>query len=204
MSANDKVAATFHGEETTHNPCCSSHGVNMTCETYRRTHFVEVGACCGKWVEPDRTCDHSESLHGRCVSCGKTWEQQAEERLANRTPEQELGMHIGDLLSDIDHFNGCTDSPCTCLVGRLRWAINAEQVTPDQTTAAIDTMARHLIGVILYAADFGGDMWEHIPEVGAHDFEAITKRVQQIADGPTTEEFDDAYAHLRTRVDGAA
>jgi hypothetical protein len=31
---------------TTHNPCCSSHGVNMTCETYRRTHFVEVGPCC--------------------------------------------------------------------------------------------------------------------------------------------------------------
>lgn len=30
----------------THHPCCSSHGVDMTCEQYRRTHFVEVRPCC--------------------------------------------------------------------------------------------------------------------------------------------------------------
>lgn len=30
----------------THAPCCSSHGVDMTCEEYRRTHFVEVRPCC--------------------------------------------------------------------------------------------------------------------------------------------------------------
>jgi len=29
---------------------------------------------------PSKPCDHSESLYGRCVSCGMTWEQQAEER----------------------------------------------------------------------------------------------------------------------------
>ena len=29
-----------------HAPCCSSHGVDMDCETYRRTHFVETGRCC--------------------------------------------------------------------------------------------------------------------------------------------------------------
>jgi hypothetical protein len=32
--------------DLTHAPCCSSHGVDMDCETYRRTHFVEVGSCC--------------------------------------------------------------------------------------------------------------------------------------------------------------
>jgi hypothetical protein len=32
--------------EHTHNPCCSSHGVDMTCERYRATHFVEVRPCC--------------------------------------------------------------------------------------------------------------------------------------------------------------
>ncbi len=36
---------------TTHNPCCSSHGVDMDCATYRRTHFVEVGPCCSVWAE---------------------------------------------------------------------------------------------------------------------------------------------------------
>lgn len=41
-----------------HAPCCSSHGVDMDCETYRRTHFVEVGPCCAAWqaraAEPAR------------------------------------------------------------------------------------------------------------------------------------------------------
>lgn len=36
-------------EEPTHNPCCSSHNVPMGCVQYRRTHFVEVGACCSAW-----------------------------------------------------------------------------------------------------------------------------------------------------------
>ena len=29
-----------------HHPCCSSHGVDMSCARYRRTHFVEVRPCC--------------------------------------------------------------------------------------------------------------------------------------------------------------
>lgn len=29
-----------------HAPCCSSHKVDMTCERYRLTHFVEVRPCC--------------------------------------------------------------------------------------------------------------------------------------------------------------
>jgi hypothetical protein len=33
-------------DTVTHTPCCSSHGVDMTCERYRRTHFVEVRPCC--------------------------------------------------------------------------------------------------------------------------------------------------------------
>lgn len=33
-----------------HDPCCSSHGVPMTCERYRRTHFVEVRPCCSEDV----------------------------------------------------------------------------------------------------------------------------------------------------------
>lgn len=33
-------------ETLDHSPCCSSHGLPMTCERYRRTHFVEVRPCC--------------------------------------------------------------------------------------------------------------------------------------------------------------
>lgn len=32
--------------EASHVPCCTAHGVPMTCERYRRTHFVEVRPCC--------------------------------------------------------------------------------------------------------------------------------------------------------------
>jgi hypothetical protein len=35
----------------THVPCCSSHGVPMTCERCRRTHFCEVRPCCAKDAE---------------------------------------------------------------------------------------------------------------------------------------------------------
>lgn len=52
------------------------------------------------------------------------------------TPEQALRAHIADLLTDVDHFDGCKANEdcdcdfcvCTCLIGRIRWAINAEQV----------------------------------------------------------------------------
>lgn len=29
-----------------HSPCCSSHGKDLCCPCYRRSHFVEVGPCC--------------------------------------------------------------------------------------------------------------------------------------------------------------
>jgi hypothetical protein len=39
--------------DATHDPCCSSHGVTMGCDRYRRTHFVEVGRCCKHDDRPD-------------------------------------------------------------------------------------------------------------------------------------------------------
>lgn len=45
------------------------------------------------------------------------------------TPEQDLRAAVAERIADAIHFNGCTGNPCGCLVGRLQWAINAEQVT---------------------------------------------------------------------------
>lgn len=50
------------GAELTHNPCCSSHGEPMTCEKYRRTHFVEVGDCCAKEPEEPEPTGHDADL----------------------------------------------------------------------------------------------------------------------------------------------
>lgn len=42
-------------EKPTHAPCCSSHGVDMDCAKYRRTHFVKVGNCCDAWARQHPT-----------------------------------------------------------------------------------------------------------------------------------------------------
>jgi hypothetical protein len=45
-----RTALTYcpaHHRGDVHAPCCSIHGHAMTCEAYRRTHFVEVRPCCG-------------------------------------------------------------------------------------------------------------------------------------------------------------
>lgn len=33
----------------------------------------------------DETCRHEESLHGRCTRCGRTWDEQAEDRRIRAT-----------------------------------------------------------------------------------------------------------------------
>lgn len=124
------------------------------------------------------------------------------------TPEQDLRAAIAERLTDAIHFNHCPGDPnCNCLLGRIRWAIGAEELpAPDQTEAAIDTMARHIIGIRMWQDEFGSTAWNEIPEIGAHDFEAVTARIKAIItdSDPTTEEYDLAYAHLTSRVDGAA
>lgn len=126
----------------------------------------------------------------------------------DRQREQALRAHIAGLLADVDHFHTCADpNNCTCLLGRIRWAVAADELPkPDQTTAAIDTLARHIIGLRMWQDDFGAQAWQEIPEVAAHDFAAISDRVKAIiADtDPSTADYDNAYTHLRSRVDGAA
>jgi hypothetical protein len=48
MSDSERLAQLLHdlAAAETHRPCCSTHDVHMTCERYRRTHFVEVRPCC--------------------------------------------------------------------------------------------------------------------------------------------------------------
>jgi hypothetical protein len=42
--------------------------------------------------------------------------------------EQSLRDHVTDLLGDVNHFPPCTGDECGCLLGRLRWAVSAEQI----------------------------------------------------------------------------
>lgn len=53
-------------------------------------------------------------------------------RPSSRQREAALRAQVADLLTDVDHFAGCMAEPdmtnCACLIGRLHWAIGAEEV----------------------------------------------------------------------------
>jgi hypothetical protein len=179
----------------------------MTCEKYRRTHFVEVGACCGKWVQPDPAQVRIDDL------AIERAEQIAEilDGAEELSPEQALRVHVADLLTDVDsHFDGCGnyiqgDGTCTCLIGRLHWAIDAEQVQPDQTSAAIDVVARELTEQMLDPMDLG-DMWDDYPEIGEDDWRSIVARARDRAEAAKAEveTYKAAYAHLQARAEAWA
>lgn len=110
--SNDKLAATFHGEERDCRECGPQPGWHAI-----DSQFCGVGL---GLPEGDHVIAERPDL----------------------TPEQDLREAVAEILADIDHFTGCHryvegDGRCTCLVGRLDWAINAEQITePRQDGAA--------------------------------------------------------------------
>lgn len=120
--ANDKVAATFHGADDT-GRCGGRYGTRSTTPgTTITTEGVETGAIilCELGTEP-----HDVHREG-------DWEWHTGEWVAKRilTPEQDLRAAVAERLTDATHFNNCpggTDT-CRCLIGRLNWAINAEEI----------------------------------------------------------------------------
>lgn len=87
MSANDKLAATFHGADPA------------------QVRIDDLALDRAARLDPARA-DYLDSQR-----------------------EQALRDHVTDLLTDVDHFGQCGPTGCGCLVGRLQWAISAEQVT---------------------------------------------------------------------------
>lgn len=127
------------------------------------------------------------------------------------TPEQALRAHVADLLTDVDHPQTCIPAACNCLIGRLNWAINAEQITTDPTKAAIETVARSVTEQML--GDAGqeiSDLWDDYPEIGESDWQAVVWLVIWRARNGKPDEatFREAYEHLKGRAeatqDGAA
>lgn len=55
------------------------------------------------------------------------------------TPEQDLRAAVADMLANAIHFGDCKANAdcdcgycrCTCLLGRLNWAINADTTTTE-------------------------------------------------------------------------
>jgi hypothetical protein len=130
VSANEKVAATFHGEDLPiGTPVTYWPGLREGdgIKSVTRSNVWELGDGCPivmvrgyaggialTHIEP-RELDHEDHDLAR---------------------EQSLRDHITDLLGDVDHFPGCKSDPdcdcdicaCTCLIGRIKAALNAEQM----------------------------------------------------------------------------
>jgi hypothetical protein len=115
---NDKLAATFHGADPAQ---ARLDDIAMDRAATLNDYSVRLYGPCG--LDPD--CRFPDG-HG-----------------GGHEPDQERALrnHIADLLTDVDHFNGCHrwvegDGTCTCLVGRIEWAITAEQVTEPREDGA--------------------------------------------------------------------
>ncbi len=70
-----------------HDPCCSSHGVTMTCAEYRRTHFVEVRPCCGA---------DAARLRAEGIDPEGPWQTRVDRRLRPDAPQSPLDRLMAD------------------------------------------------------------------------------------------------------------
>lgn len=131
MGANTKVAATFHGAELpvgtpiTYWPGFRE-GDGVT--SFTRSNVWALGGTPVVLVR------------GRAGGIALTHIERREIS-ADEEREEALRAHVADLLSDVDHFTGCHvwvegDGTCTCLVGRITRALEAEQVTTSREDGA--------------------------------------------------------------------
>lgn len=121
MSANTKVAATFHGSELPiGTPVTYWPGLREGdgIKSVTRSNVWELGGTPVVMVRG--------AAGGIALTHIETRELDDTDRDLAR--QQELRDHITDLLGDVDHFTPCAGDDCNCLLGRLRWALNAEEV----------------------------------------------------------------------------
>lgn len=132
MGASEKVAATFHGVEMPiGTPVTYWPGVREGegIKSVTRSNVWHMG---GSPVV---------LVRGRAGGIALT-HIESRELSPSEEREEALRTHVADLLSDVDHFDGCHrmvegDGTCTCFVGRLDWAISSGRVpSPREDGAA--------------------------------------------------------------------
>lgn len=121
MGANEKVAATFHGLDLPiGTPVTYWLGLREGdgIKSVTRSNVWELGGTSVVMVRG--------AAGGIALTHIELRELDDEDHELAR--EQSLRDHITDLLGDIDHFLPCNGDECTCLLGRLKWAVSAKQV----------------------------------------------------------------------------
>jgi hypothetical protein len=221
VSANEKDAATFHGIDAilageTPMPLCQEQS-----SAGRKAVSLPIGTAVTYWPglrEGDGIKSVTRSnvwdlggtpvvlVRGHAGGIALTHIERRE-LSADEARAEALRAHVADLLSDVDHMGNCGPTGCDCLVGRLLWAINAEQVRPDgdPTKDAIDVIAREVTEQMLDPMDLG-DLWSDYPEIGEDDWRDVVNRVRDRAEAakPDAETYKIAYAHLQGRAEAWA
>lgn len=75
----------------------------------------------------------------------------------------------------------------------------------QKLTNAIDTVARHVVRSAVFDGITGGKIdWSDYPELGEHDWQAVSFRALQLADGIDMDRvtYSEAYEFLEKRAAG--
>lgn len=129
-------------EPGAHEPCCSSHGVDMTCERYRRTHFVEVRPCCSadaallaeeaalkdldQLLGIDRTQPLAQHAARLVQAQQKLMDDLIAVRESSRLTTQEVGRRMGISAYAVRKLERADSDPCLSTLRRYALAIGAE------------------------------------------------------------------------------
>lgn len=81
----------------------------------------------------------------------------------------------------------------------------AEDELAFQVTRARDIVARRVVNRLINE-DALGCLWEDYPELGEHDWVAVTKHAEVIVErlDPAQEKYDSAYRFLAARAEAAS
>lgn len=123
MGANEKVAATFHGEDL-------PIGTPVTYwPRLREDDGIKSVTRSNVWELGDGTPVVMVRGYAGGIALTHIALRELDDEDHELAREQSLRDHVTDLLGDVEHFAPCAgDDNCTCLVGRLQWAITAEQI----------------------------------------------------------------------------
>lgn len=133
-----------------HEPCCSSHGVDMDCARYRRTHFVEVRPCCSadaallkqetaasaldELLGIDRTRPLTQHAARLVQTHQKLMDDLIAVRESSRLTTEEVGQRMGVTSYAVRKLERAVADPCLSTLRRYALAIGAE-VSHEVTTA---------------------------------------------------------------------
>jgi hypothetical protein len=127
--SNDKVAATFHGADEVDLMGALKASIDRARENRKAAGQLAEDPAQARIddIAIDRAEARQRYHDGEEEYSDAVEHPEAGEPLL-LTPEQYLRAAVADMIANANHFGQCGPDNCHCLIGRLNWAINAEEV----------------------------------------------------------------------------